>query len=112
MVIQRDAKFFENQNTSNISNTFVNPQADILTVQVSGGANAFTVAIEGRNSKDADWIPLAGINLTNLSVSTDGITEKGIYEFGIVGIRELRANLKSISGSVSVYGQLISTEET
>lgn len=112
MVIQRDAKFFENQTTSNISSTFVNPLADILTVQVSGDFNAGVLKIEGRNNNKGEWISLAGINLTNLSVSTDGITEKGIYEFGIIGIREVRANLESISGSISVYGQLISAEET
>ena len=40
-----------------------------------------------------------------------GFTKPGMYEIGIVGIREIRARIESVSGDVSMFGQIISTEE-
>ena len=73
-----------------------------------GGA----VRIEGRNRHGGDWVSLAGISLKDFSVARDGFTSAGLYEIGIVGVREIRARIDEVSGNVALSGQIISTEET
>ena len=110
MVIQKNCEFITNANTPIVSKHFPNSTGDILTLQISGANGVYY--IEGRNKTKLDWVPLAGINLSDFSAVRDGFTKAGIYEIGVVGIRELRARVESTEGNVSLFGQIISTEET
>lgn len=110
MVIQSNIRFIEHAKAPIVSRTFFNPTGDILSLQISGASGS--VKLEGRARKDADWVTLAGIGLADFSVARDGFTKPGIYEIGIIGVRELRARVDSADGDISVFGQIISTEET
>lgn len=111
MVIQKNIEFFKGMNTPTVSKTFPNATGDILSLQISGDFSG-VVHLEGRNNRNGDWVSLAGINLSDFSVARNGFTASGMYEIGIVGIRELRGRIESTSGNVSMFGQIISTEET
>lgn len=110
MVIQKNCEFVKNTNAPIVSKIFPNATGDILTLQISGDDGKYY--LEGRNNPDFDWTPLAGINLSDFSAVREGFTKAGIYEIGIVGIRELRVRVESTLGNVSLFGQIISTEET
>lgn len=110
MVIQSNCKFIENTSTPTVSKTFFNATGDVLSIQIDGANGVFH--IEGRNNPRGNWISLAGINLSDFSAVRGGFTAPGMYEIGIVGVREIRANVESVQGNVSVFGQIISTEET
>lgn len=112
MVIQSNCNFAKNINAPAISKVFTNAEGDVLTVQISGGFTSGLVHIEGRNNVNGNWISLAGISLSDLALNKGGFTKAGLYEIGIVGVREIRANVESVSGgNISVYGQIISTQE-
>ena len=110
MVIQSNCNFIENASTPTVSKTFFNATGDTLSVQIDGANGIY--AIEGRNSSKGAWYPLAAINLSNFAAMREGLNMPGVYEIGIVGIRELRARVDSVQGQVSIFGQIISTEET
>ena len=110
MVIQRNCDFVKNTTTPIVSKIFPNAAGDVLTLQISGASGK--VHLEGRNSSKGDWVSLAGIDLSDFSAVRGGFVKPGIYEIGIIGIRELRANVESTQGAISVFGQIISTEET
>lgn len=110
MVIQSNIKFIEHAKAPIVSRTFFNPTGDILSLQISGASGS--VKLEGRARKDADWVTLAGISLADYALVRDGFTKPGIYEIGIIGIRELRARVDSMDGDISVFGQIINSEET
>lgn len=112
MVIQKNAEFFKDANTPAESKTFANSTADVLTVQVSGEFTDGLFFIEGRNNKGGDWCPLAAIDLSSFMPVRAGFSKPGLYELGMVGVREVRARIEKVSGQVSIFGQLISTEET
>lgn len=111
MVIQNKAQFFEDVNTSKTSKIFVNPLADVLDLQVQGEFSAVELVIEGRLNKDSEWVSLAGINLSDFSIAANGLTKKGIYEFSVIGVREVRARVSNLNGTISVFGYFISSEE-
>ena len=110
MVIQKNCEFITDLATPIVSKVFSNTNGDVLTLSVYGATGL--CHLEGRNTSKGDWVSLAGINLNDLSATKGGITKPGIYEFGIVGIRELRVKLEKADGNISVFGQIISTEET
>lgn len=110
MVIQKNCEFVANANTPIVSKPFPNAVGDILTLQVSGAHGVFH--IEGRNNKKGDWVSLAAVNLSDFSAVRNGITKPGLYELSVVGVRELRARVESVEGNVTIFGQIISTEET
>lgn len=110
MIILKNCEFVKNSNAPIISSTFSNAAGDILSLQISGASGLFH--IEGRNHRNGDWVPLAGISLTNFAVTREGFTQSGMYEIGIGGVRELRARVESVDGSVTIFGQIISTGET
>lgn len=111
MVIQSNCKFIENVNTPTVSKVFSNAHGDTLSLQISGADGKYY--IEGRNNTKGDWVSLAGINLSDFSPVRGGFTTAGLYELGIIGIRELRVTVESVAGeNVSIFGQIISTEET
>ena len=110
MVIQKNCEFVKNSSTPIVSKPFPNAAGDVLTLQISGADGVYYV--EGRNRSSHDWVPLAGINLSDFSAIRGKFTSAGLYELGIVGIRELRVRVESVSGEVTIFGQIISTEET
>ena len=110
MVIQKNCEFVTNSNTPIVSKSFPNSTGDVLTLQISGANGIYH--LEGRNNLKNDWVSLAGINLSDFSAQRNGFTKAGLYEIGIVGIRELRVRVEKAEGNVSVFGQIISTEET
>lgn len=110
MVIQKNCEFIKNSSTPIVSKVFPNSTGDILTLQISGADGLYY--LEGRNHSKNDWVSLAGINLSDFSAVRDGFTKAGMYEIGIVGVRELRVRVESTLGKVSLFGQIISTEET
>ena len=112
MIIQKKITFCEDQTAPFTSQTFFNPLSDVLTLQIDGSFTNSLIKIEGRSESSKNWVSLAGINLTNFSVAKNGIKSAGLYEFGIIGIREIRVNIEEISGSVTISGQLINAEET
>lgn len=111
MVIQKNIEFLKGMSTPTVSKTFPNSTGDILSVQLSGDFSG-AVHIEGRNRYNGDWISLAGISVSDFSVARNGFTSAGIYEIGIVGIREIRARIDEVEGNIALSGQIISTEET
>lgn len=110
MVIQKNCDFVTNVDAPIVSKSFSNASGDTLTLQISGANGDYI--IEGRNSSNADWVPLAGINLSDFSATKGVFTKAGLYEIGIVGVRELRARVERTEGNVSLFGQIISVEET
>jgi hypothetical protein len=102
MVIQKNCDFITKTNIPIVSNSFSNATGDTLTLQISGADGVYR--LEGRNSSKGDWFPLAGINLSDFSAARGSFTKAGIYEIGIVGIRELRVNVESVQGEVTIFG--------
>lgn len=110
MVIQKNCEFLKNSNTPIVSKEFPNASGDILSLQITGDDGLYH--LEGRNNRNGEWVSLAGVNLSDFSAIRGGFTKAGIYEIGIIGIRELRVRVERVSGKVSVFGQIISAEET
>lgn len=109
MVVQSNCTFVENANTPIVSKTFINSQGDVLSIQICGATGVFH--LEGRTNKDAEWVSLAGIDLSDFSAHKGGFTKPGMYELGIIGVRQLRARVESTTGDVSIFGQIISSGE-
>ena len=109
MVIQKNCEFVKNSSAPIVSKPFPNATGDVLALQISGANGVYH--IEGRNNRFGNWVSLAGINLSDFSAQRGGFTKEGLYEIGIVGVRELRARVESTEGNVSLFGQIISTEE-
>ena len=109
MVIQKNCEFIKNSDSPAVSKVFRNATGDALALQISGADGSYIV--EGRNNSQLDWVALGGINLTDFSAVKGEFSKVGIYEIGIVGIRELRVRVEETSGLVSIFGQIISTEE-
>jgi hypothetical protein len=110
MVIQKNCEFLKNSNTPIVSKVFPNASGDILSLQITGDDGVYHV--EGRNNRNGDWVSLAGVSLSDFSAIRGGFTKPGLYEIGIIGIRELRVRVESVAGNVTVFGQIISAEET
>lgn len=110
MVIQKNCEFIENSTTPTVSRHFSNATGDVLTLQITGADGVYH--LEGRNSRHHDWVSLAGINLSDFSAVRGGFTKAGMYEIGIMGVRELRVRVESTLGKVSIFGQIMSSEET
>ena len=110
MVIQKNCEFVTDSSTPIVSKVFPNATGDTLTLQITGADGVYH--LEGRNSRHHDWVSLAGINLSDFSAVRGGFTKAGMYEIGIMGVRELRVRVESTMGTVSVFGQIMSSEET
>ena len=112
MVIQSNLPFATDITSPTVSKPFMNAASDVLALQISGSFTSAQVRIEGRIAKGAEWTPLAAIDLSTFAAVKGDLTAAGLYEFGVASIRELRANVSSVSGgTITVYGHLISTEE-
>ena len=110
MIIQDTVNLFQEVAAPATSQTAYNAQGDVGVVTIEG-TFVGSIAIEGRAGAGA-WQPLAGVNMSNFKVVKAEYTDAGMYELDVVGVREMRARVTSItSGSVSVNVQLISTSE-
>lgn len=109
MMIQKNCNFITNATSPCVSEIVSNSTGDILTIQISGADGEYYV--EGRNFGAGDWVVLGGISLTDFSVETDGFSLPGLYEIGVIGVRQLRVRAAAMSGEVTIFGQLISSEE-
>jgi hypothetical protein len=110
MIIQQNCEFVKDSDAPIVSKDFPNASGDVLTIQVYGANGLYQV--EGRNTSNGDWVPLAGINLSNFSTVIGGVKAPGLYEFGVIGIRAIRVRVEEVEGKVSIFGQIISSEET
>lgn len=110
MIVLGNCKFANNTRTPIVSKTFFNAHGDVLSLQIDGADGVYH--IEGRSNPKGEWVSLAGINLNDFSAVKGGFKTAGIYELGIGSIRELRARIESTSGNVTIFGQIISMEET
>ena len=110
MVIQKNCEFVTDSSTPIVSKVFPNATGDALTLQITGTDGVYH--LEGRNNRQGEWVSLAGINLSDFSAVRGGFTKAGMYEIGIMGVRELRVRVESTLGSVSIFGQIMSSEET
>jgi hypothetical protein len=112
MIIQSNINFVKGINTPTVSETFFNSTSDTLTLQIDGDFTSGKFHLEGRVHDGGEWISLAGINLADFSVQKGGFTKAGLYELSIVSARALRARVESVEGGkVTIFGQVISTEE-
>lgn len=102
MVIQKNCDFITKSNASIVSKVFSNATGDTLTLQITGANGLYH--LEGRNKKEHEWVSLAGIDLSDFSAVRGGFKKAGLYEIGIMGIRELRVRVESTEGEVSLFG--------
>ena len=110
MVVQKNCSFVTNVNAPIVSKVFPNSTGDTLSLQITGANGKYY--LEGRNNNKLDWVPLAGINLTTLSVHRGEFTTAGLYSVDVSSVREIRARVEETEGIVSLFGQIISMEET
>lgn len=109
MIIQKNYNFVSTS-TPVVSGTLYNHAGDVLSLQITGAEGVYH--LEGRNNRDGAWVAIAGINLSDFSAVRGAYTKPGLYEIGILGVRELRVRVESTEGEVSIFGQIISSEET
>ena len=89
---------------------FINITADTMAVEVRG-TGTFTLKMQGRTdiNNGGAWEDIAVIKLSDLT-KKETITAPGIYELGIEGLQEVRANITSLSGgTLSVLGRAVNT---
>lgn len=110
MVIQKNCEFVKDKSTPIVSKVFPNATGDTLTLQITGADGVYY--LEGRNDRHHNWVALAGINLSDFSAVRGSFTKAGMYEIGVMGARELRVRVESTTGSVTIFGQIMSSEET
>lgn len=97
--------FIRAAGSSTVSDIFENERYDVAVLQVESTADAFSVALEGRVDAQADWTAVASANVSVYGTPFETMTEDGIYEFGVAGLREIRVRVISVTnGSVSVSG--------
>ena len=73
------------------------------------------VKIQGLTDIDSnDWQDIAFFNLTTLDLTEgdDGMTATGVYEASVAGLKQVRLNVVSVTGTVSVTASFASTSET
>ena len=88
-----------------ISQVVVNNICNLLTVQVYGDFTAAKIFVEGMTAVGSgQWQKIAAVdkNLNEIVTGTDGITAAGIYQAAIEGMKNVRINIASVTGTVSV----------
>lgn len=88
-----------------ISQVVVNNLCNLLTVQVYGTFSAAQIFVEGMTAVGSgQWVKVAVVdkNLNEPVAGNDGITEAGIYQSAIEGLKNVRINIASVTGMVSV----------
>lgn len=98
--------------TPTVSNTFVNNNSEICTLQISGTFASATVKVEGIvDINSGRWVSLATFDLTDLDLKTNGMSDKSLYRVGIAGILRVRISLTEINGGdITVMANFVDTE--
>ena len=97
--------FIRAAGSATVSDVFENERYDVAVLQIESTADAFSVALEGRVDAQADWTAVASANVSVYGTPFETMTEDGIYEFGVAGLREIRVRVISVTnGSVSASG--------
>lgn len=98
--------------TPTVSNTFVNNNSEICTLQISGTFASATVKVEGIvDINSGRWVSLATFDLTDLDLKTNGMSDKSLYRVGIAGILRVRISLTAINGGdITVMANFVDTE--
>lgn len=95
----------ENVSAPEISQVVVNNVCNLLTVQVYGSFSTAKIYVEGLTAVGSNqWEKVAVVdkNLNEPVIGTDGITAAGIYQAAIEGLKNIRINIASVTGSVSI----------
>ena len=106
MLIIKANTIFNEADSAVTSEDMFNQYADTFTIEVDGDGTGFTLAVEGKFTKDGTaYTQLSGVNLSDITI-VDDISANGIYSFDISGIPTYRLNLKAIGGGkVTVNGR-------
>lgn len=102
----------ENASAATISSIFVNNACDLCTVQVFGSATAMQVKIQGMtDTASGDWQDIAVFDLGTLELSDGsyGIQAAGVYAVSIAGLKQIRINVVSVTGTVNVTAAFANT---
>lgn len=97
--------FFDEETEAKISDNelYVNG-GDCATIMFDGDGE---VEIQGLVDLNSDsWYPLALINKNNFTV-VSSLTDPGVYSCSIDGYWKIRAEIKSVNESISVYANVI-----
>lgn len=95
----------KNVSAPEISQVVVNNVCNLLTVQVYGSFSAAQIFVEGLTAVGSgQWEKVAVVdkNLNEPVIGTDGITSAGIYQAAIEGLKNVRINIASVTGTVNV----------
>ena len=109
MRLLQNFKFFENSAAPQTSNVLVNSyNGSELTLQVSTGtATSLTIKVFTKaDQQNGEFVETQVIGLAPEMDLFDEITKKGIYSVGVTGIREIKLELVSSNGDVSVFGTI------
>ena len=90
----------------------MNTSCDVMTVQVFGSATALQLKAQGMTDTSSnDWQDIAVFNLGDLTLKdgSDGMSEIGIYSVPVDGLRLVRLNLVSVTGTVSATASFADT---
>ena len=102
----------ENVTAAAVSSVFTNTNCDLCSVQVYGTATAMKVQVQGMTDADSEtWVNLAVFDNSDLSLieGDDGITAAGIYSAMIEGVTQIRVNVASVTGTLSVTAKFANT---
>lgn len=102
-----DFVFFDDTSTDVVSNEFsVNPNAEALTLQVTGESIP-TLTVQGVVDSTSDqWVPLATLNQSNYALSNT-ITAAGIFAISVSGVKKVRISSSGAVGGFKAYGLFV-----
>lgn len=96
--------------TGVLDNIFHNVASDVMTLEVYGNFTG-EISIEGRVDKNNEnFSPISGINIGDFSIA-NSIVSTGIFQYSIDGLRDIRVNIKSISGSANITAKITNSAE-
>lgn len=108
MHLLQNFKFFESSAAPQTSNVLVNSyNGSELTLQVSGTATSLAIKVFTKaDQQNGEFVETQVIGLAPEMDLFDEITKNGIYSVGVTGIREIKLELVSSNGDVSVFGTI------
>lgn len=102
-----DFVFFDDTSTDMVSNEFsVNPNAEALTLQVTGESIP-TLTVQGMVDSASDqWVPLATLNQSDYALGNT-ITAAGIFSISVSGVKKVRISSSGAVGGFKAYGLFV-----
>lgn len=102
--------FIRDAGDATLSDVFENEKYDVAVLQIESHADSLAVSLEGRVDPNGEWEPIGTIDTGEYDLSGVVISEDGIYEFPIAGIRQIRVRVLYVTnGGVTVSGVLWNT---